>query len=102
MSSFLASSKVWPITATESVICSSWVIRPPKVLCMVSIRSRTPVDSAIIGGIWAAICGVSASTLSIWSASALVFSDSLSTLSTPSNIDRRAEHTGMSKQCGSQ
>ncbi|SKU13238.1 Uncharacterised protein [Mycobacteroides abscessus subsp. abscessus] len=48
------------------------------------------------------ICGSSLSTISSWATASLMSAASLSTLSSMSNSDRKAQHAGMSKQCGSQ
>lgn len=90
MSSFFASSNVCPMAAAVSVMRSIWVTMPSKVLRMVCIRLRTSVDRLISGGSWAAICGVTTSSLPIASASALVLSASRSKPSVASNTERMA------------
>lgn len=90
MSSFFASSNVWPMAAAVSVMRSICVTMPSKVLRMVCIRSRTSLARLIIGGSCAAICGVTTSSFADASDSALVLSASWSKPSVASNTERIA------------
>ena len=79
-----------------------WSYMPDWVLCMVSCIVRIERIVSIIGGISVRIWAVSMSSwcrlgTSCWKSSVIV-----SMPSRVSNTERIDQHTGMSKQCGSQ
>ncbi|SKV57536.1 Uncharacterised protein [Mycobacteroides abscessus subsp. massiliense] len=55
--------------------------------------------TAMMGGNWAAICGMIASAFPTSAVSVRIVSLNVSTPSMASNTERMAEHAGISKQC---